>query len=132
MRREFELREEDESFLERRGFAWETIRDGGVLWVLIHGFPLPDGYNHPEASVAVMMTPGYPDAQLDMAYFHPALNRADGKPVERLTPQNLDGKVWQQWSRHRTPQNPWRSGFDNLETHTLMVEEWLKREFQKR
>jgi hypothetical protein len=45
--------------------------------------------------------------------------------------QSLDGKSFQRWSRHRTAENPWRIGRDNLGTHIILVEDWLAREFEK-
>jgi len=34
----------------------------------------------------------------------------------------LDNKTFQQWSRHRTPANPWREGVDNLGTHVPLAD----------
>ena len=78
------------------------------------------------------MEPGYPRAQLDMAFFYPALSRADQQPINAVIPLIIDQKNFQQWSRHRTPQNPWREGIDNLATHVSLVPVWLEQEFEKR
>jgi hypothetical protein len=43
----------------------------------------------------------------------------------------LDGKQFQQWSRHRTGANPWRPGLDNVCTHLLLVNSWLEKELRK-
>src|SRR5690348_13981378 len=75
MRRDFDLPEEDEDFLESLGRPWETVRDGGAQWLLLHEFPFPDGYNHATGSIAIAIPSGYRTAQLDMAYFNPALAR---------------------------------------------------------
>lgn len=75
---------------------------------------------------------GYPGAPLDMAYFLPHLAQADGKPINALSPHQFDGKVWRRWSRHRNGTNPWIEGEDNLTTHMVYVESWLKDEFRKR
>jgi hypothetical protein len=66
-----------------------------------------------------------------MAYFYPALARANGRPIPATTTDTFDGKVWQRWSRHRTSANPWRPGIDNLATHFGLIEHWLTRELQK-
>lgn len=132
MRREFELLPEDEQFLIELGLPWETVMDGSP-WVLIHDFPTHDGYNHARVTVAIRMETGYPNAQLDMAYFFPALARKDGKPIGRTEAhQAIEGKSFQRWSRHRTSQNPWKPGEDNLGTHIHLVEDWLAREFEKK
>jgi len=131
MRRQFDLLPEDEQFLEEYGLPWETIVDGSQ-WVLIHDFPLPAGYNHAKVTAAIRMETGYPQSELNMVYFYPALARVDGRQIGATqATQALDGKVFQRWSRHRTGANPWRAGQDNLGTHIILVEDWLEREFEK-
>lgn len=132
MRREFDLPDEDRAFLDAYGCPWETVVDGSP-WVLLHGFPTQDaGYNHDAVTAAIRIETGYPKAALDMVYFHPALARKDGRAIGATqATQQLDGKVFQRWSRHYTPANPWVVGEHNLGTHILTVEGWLMREFEK-
>lgn len=131
LRRQFDLLEDDDVFLKEYGLPWETVTDGSP-WVLIHQFKTPPGYNHDLVTVAIRIETGYPNAQLDMVYFYPALARADGKPIGATdAKQMLDGKEYQRWSRHRTPQNPWVPGRDGLGTHVILIEDWLEREFYK-
>lgn len=132
LRKEFDLLEEDEAYLSSLGLPWETAKLSNQNWVLIHNYPLPEGYNVPTASMAIRMIAGYPTAQLDMVYFYPSLIRADGLPIGALTNYSLDGKTYQQWSRHRTSVNPWRSDIDNLGTHIPLADFWLSNEFEKR
>lgn len=130
-RRQFDLFEEDEVFLKEYGLPWETIVDGSQ-WVLIHKLRTPPGYNHECVTAAIRIETGYPNAQLDMVYFYPALARTDGKPIGATdSKQILDGKEHQRWSRHRTPENPWVAGRDGLGTHVILIEDWLEREFEK-
>jgi Prokaryotic E2 family E len=122
MRREFVLPEEDEEFLESLGVAWEAIREGGGQWLLLHDFPFPDGYNHAAGSIAIAIPSGYRTAQLDMAYFHPALIRLDGVPLKQTqVVQQIDGKAWQRWSRHYS----WRADIDWLAIHVAHIKNWL-------
>lgn len=132
MRRAFQLPEADEAHLAGLGLPWEAVADGGARWLLVHGWPLPAGYNHPAVSVAVRIEPGYPEAQLDMVYVFPPLARADGAGINNLSGQALDGKDWQRWSRHRTGENPWRPGVDDLSAHLFLVDDWFAREFVRR
>jgi hypothetical protein len=132
MRRQFTLPEGDETHLKACGLDWETIIEGGVRWILLHGFAVPGGYSQRTATAAVRMETGYPDTQLDMVYFHPGLARTDARAVGALTTQVLDGKTFQRWSRHRTSQNPWRPGEDDLASHLALVEHWLEREISSR
>jgi hypothetical protein len=130
LRREFALPPEDVAFLDDMGWLWEAVRDGNTMWLLIHEYPVPDGYQRKATSVALQLAASYPEAQIDMAYFCPGLARVDGRGIRQLAEQRLDGKVWQRWSRHRTAQNPWQPGVDGLETHMLLVREWLVRELR--
>ena len=126
MRREFRLPEEDEEDLNARGLPWETILEGGSRWLLINDYKLPPGYDRATVSVALLIPPGYPDTQIDMVYFFPGLS--NGRFINALSAQAIDGKAWQRWSRHRTAQNPWRPGLDGVSTHLGCVDDWLARE----
>jgi hypothetical protein len=128
MRRQFELAEEDVQGLLALGLEWEAIIDGNTKWLLVHGYPIREGYNHRQASAALRISPSYPDDQIDMVYFSPALALASGRAIRQLTLTVIDGKHFQQWSRHRTAQNPWRPSLDNISTHLLQVNNWLDRE----
>ena len=129
LRRHFDLSADDQRFLDEYGLPWETLVDGSQ-WVLVHDFPTVAGYNHSRVTAAIRLETGYPNTELNMVYFFPALARADGKAIGATQAiQQIDGKVFQRWSRHRTAQNPWKAGRDNIGTHILLVEDWLAREF---
>ena len=131
LRRDFDLLPQDEKFLEEYGHPWETASDGSQ-WVLIHKFLTHDGYNHLRVTAAIRLETGYPNTELNMVYFFPALARKDGRAIGATqAKQVIDGKTYQRWSRHRTAENPWRVGFDGLETHVYLIEDWLAREFER-
>lgn len=131
MRREFELGPDDARALDALGLVWETIRyghpHGQSLWLIIHDFPIPTGYNVTRARVAIRLDT-YPPGMIDMAYFNPPLARSDGKQINNLTTTDVDGATYQQWSRHYA----WTNGTDTLGTHIRKVRGWLKHEFRKR
>lgn len=127
MRREFDLGSDDARALEALGYRWETVKVAGGLWLIIHKFPVPAGYNVEAAQVAIRLDT-YPPGIIDMAYFSPALARTDGRPINNLTEFPLDGSNYQQWSRHYS----WTAGKDTLATHLRKVRGWLKHEFRKR
>jgi len=131
MRRQFQLGEEDEECLAARGLPWEAVIDNRAKWLIFPDYPVPEGYNVSAASAAIRIPPSYPDDQIDMVYFFPALALKSGKPIGQLSTIALDGKAYQQWSRHRTAANPWRPGLDNTCTHLLQVDSWLERELRK-
>jgi hypothetical protein len=130
MRRAFQLGEEDVECLAARGLGWEALIEAASKWVIVHGYPVPEGYNHRVADVALRIPPSYPDGDIDMVYFFPEIKLVNGRMIRALTPLVIDGKQYQQWSRHRTPQNPWRPGLDNICTHLLQVDSWLERELK--
>jgi hypothetical protein len=131
LRRQFDLLPQDRQFLDEYGLLWETIVDGSQ-WVLIHDFPSHEGYNHLSVTVAIRIETGYPNTELNMVYFFPALARKDGRPIGATeATQAIEGKTYQRWSRHRTPQNSWKIGRDYLGTHVILIEDWLAREFEK-
>jgi len=132
MRREFNLPEQDTEFLEASGYDWEAIRVNNASWVLIHDFNIPEGYTTNKVTAALRIDNGYPTSQIDMVYFSPHLHRADGKTINALAMQSIDGKQYQRWSRHRTPANPWRRELDDISTHLSLITYWLEREFKLR
>lgn len=127
MRRDFELGPADVRALDALGCSWEAIRSGFGRYVLIHGHAVPDGYNHPAVDVAIRLDV-YPPGPLDMAYVHPPLARADGKAINNLSLLEIDGKPFQQWSRHYA----FRPGVDTLTSHLRRFRSWLTHEFRKR
>lgn len=131
MRRDFPLPPEDVSYLKSLELPWETVKEGGKLWLLVHKWPVPEGYNERAVSVALLIEASYPDVQIDMAYFHPALALANGPAIRALANQSIDKKIWQRWSRHRTKANSWRPGLDGIGTHLTQVNHWLERELTK-
>lgn len=130
MRREFSLAEDDETCLKDTGLVWETIIERNTKWLILRQYPISVGYNVSVADAALRILPSYPDGQIDMVYFHPALALTSGRSIKALSLLALENKQYQQWSRHRTAANPWRPGLDNVCTHLLQVDSWLTRELQ--
>lgn len=129
LRKQFSLPEEDMEYLESLALDFETIIDGNAKWLILYNYKVPQGYNFSETQAAIKIENGYPVTQLDMIYFNPPLMRNDAKPIRALANMVIDGRNFQRWSRHRTPQNPWRAGVDDLSTHLSLAKYWLEREF---
>jgi hypothetical protein len=130
MRRQFQLTKDDTDGLAARGLEWEGLVEGQTQWLIIHKYPIPEGYNTRAALAALRIPASYPDVDIDMIYFYPPLALTSGKAIKQLSPLSIDGKQYQQWSRHRTPLNPWRPGLDNVCTHLLQADTWLDRELR--
>jgi hypothetical protein len=131
LRQDFHLPETDSTYLNGRALPWEAVLDGGSQWLIIHDWRVPSGYNHSLTKLGLLIPPSYSDAPLDMVYFSNHLARTDGIPIKNLSPINICGAQWQQWSRHRTQANPWRPGVDDIASHLALVDEWLRRELTK-
>jgi Prokaryotic E2 family E len=131
-RRQFRLPAADEAFLDHLGLRWEAVIDANMRWIIIYALPLPLGYGRAAADVAIQILPAYPPGKLDMAYFNPPLARVDGRTIPNTQAVvALDGKNWQQWSRHRTAANPWLDGEDSFGSHFLYMQSWLVAELER-
>lgn len=127
-RREFALSPVDNIFLDGLQLRWEALSRGGRLWVIIYGAPLPVGFQVSVADVAIEIAAGYPTSQLDMAYFYPPLALTNGHSLSCVQAvEQLEGKGWQRWSRHRIGKSVWVPGVDDLEKHFAYVQDWLCR-----
>jgi hypothetical protein len=129
--RDFALSEEDTEILDGLGFRWETIAEKSVARVVLRKYRLPAGYNHATADISLRIEPSYPTTQIDMVSVSPPLARADGGSIGGLSEFQFEDRTWQQWSRHRTGENPWRAGIDNIGTHLKLVDHWFARELLK-
>lgn len=130
LRRDLVLPPDDVAYLNTSHPGWQTVRDGKACWLVIPDYPVPEGYNHHEVTAVLRLEPGYPDTQIDMVFFSPLLTRTDGATIPATgTQRTINGESFQRWSRHRSAQNPWRPGEDNIESHMLLVRHWLEREF---
>lgn len=128
-RMDFALRPSDVEALDATGLKWEAIKDAqGAQWVFLYEYPLCAGYSSRKVTLALLLVPGYPDAQIDMAFVSPALTLISGRTLANLSPRPINGVAFQQWSRHRTAANPWRPGIDDVGTHLVLVKSWFDRE----
>jgi hypothetical protein len=131
-RRQFRLPQGDEEFLTGLGLAWETIVEAQLRWLLLRNFPIPSGYDRSVADVAILIQPGYPPGLIDSAYVYPPLTRTDRRMIPNAQgQQNIDGRVWQFWSRHRVPELPWVEGEDDLASHIHWTQSWLAAEIER-
>lgn len=129
IRRDFALLPADEAWLGDRGHDWSTFVENGRRWLLLRGIQMPAGYNVDVADVAMEIPTSYPMAEIDMFYCFPPLARNDGQTIPQTqVSENITGRPFQRWSRHRGAAAPWRPGKDSVVTHMLLVEESLARE----
>lgn len=130
-RRDFELLDEDHIFLDQLALRWATILDNGVRWLLIYGYPLPEGYSSETVDLALLIPTEYPDAQLDMFYLHPAVALTCGRQLDCCNAtMTIEGLDYQRWSRHRQS-SAWDPLKDNVTTHLGLVDGCLAREVEQ-
>ncbi len=131
-RRDFALLPTDQAWLDARNPDWSTMIDGGRRWLVLRGMTLPAGYNVTVVTIAMEIPTAYPMAEIDMFYCHPHLSRTDGRPIPQTQiVENVGGRPFQRWSRHRGAVAPWVPGKDSVVTHLLLIDESLSREVDK-
>ena len=127
IRREFGLPAEDQAFLNAQSLPWETLRTPYGACLFIRDLPVPDGYTIEKVDLGLIIPTSYPAAEIDMAYFSPALHLKSGRHIGGLTNAEIDSRTFQRWSRHRAP-GQWVPGVDNVATHLYLVNNWLTKE----
>lgn len=131
VRADFMVLEEDAEYLNAKGYTWEAVKQPDAKRIVVRGFEPPQGFTPAKVDMFVILPEGYPDTQIDMVYFYPALGRDDSRTIRSLVTNDFEGKTWQGWSRHRTENSPWRQGIDNLGTHLMLVDDFLRAELSK-
>lgn len=129
--REQQLPSFDLEFLDLKEYEHHLIQEGNNTWLVIHSIEIPIGYNVTTADLALLIPTRYPAVQIDMFNFSPPLKRVDGKGIPAATLRSINGKSFQQWSRHRSPANPWIAGEDNLESHLALITSCLVKELKR-
>lgn len=132
MARQFAVLEGDESFLDGTFPVWETITDAERHWLIVRGYPVPPGYTVSSIDLALLVPPNYPQAEIDMFYVDPPLRLVSGVaiPCTEATEQ-IAGRSFQRWSRHRGPGSRWNPAKDNMVTHLALVEEAIAKEVRE-
>lgn len=135
LRRQFALPEDDVELLDGCGLPWETVvlveNGQRSLWLFVHDVPLPRGLEARDqpcvtldtATLGLRVT-GYPGANLDMVYLYPPLARVSRSPIGALSDLQLDGRTFQQWSRHYA----FDPATNTLFSHFRTAQTWLEKE----
>lgn len=123
-----QLLEEDELYLQERGYAFELVPNGAGGCLIIKGYPLAPGkYDRDLVDLLICIPQGYNDAKLDMFYVDPEVRlKATGQHPDRAAHFEVHAqRRWQRFSRH-LPQ--WRPGIDMLRNYVPLI----NRELQNR
>lgn len=121
------LPQQDTLCLVERGFKHTVSLEANMTCVVLHGYPLPIGYDHTESDLLLRLSPGFPDVQPDMWWFDPAIRLQDGRTIKatEVMEHHLE-RSWQRWSRHLSS-GQWRSGIDSLESFLALIRKELER-----
>lgn len=128
-RRDFALLGIDVTYLDRLQLKWETIIEERRRWLLIHNFPVPEGYTVARTKLALEIPPAYPGAAIYGFYAYPPLALASGRTIASTQLRGtLLGVEFHGWSRHRGSTAPWNPATDNVITQLGLVEAALVKE----
>lgn len=86
---------------------------GGWSFLVISGYQLPGGFQPAGVDLLVKLPPGFPDAQPDMFWVHPAVKTASGTLPRATCIEQLLGKDWQRFSWHLSA-GAWQPGVSTL------------------
>jgi hypothetical protein len=127
--RTFALLEIDENYLDLLGMRWETIIEADRRWLLLHDYPLPDGYTTERTKLALEIPSTYPAAQIYGFYAYPPLALVSGRVIPSTQLRGtLLGVEFHGWSRNRGPAAPWNASSDNVSTQLALVDAALTKE----
>ncbi|MCP3439793.1 multiubiquitin domain-containing protein [Bradyrhizobium sp. CCGUVB14] len=127
--RAFELLDADEEHLNRLGLRWETIIESDQRrWLLIHNYPVPDGFTTKLVLLALEIPPTYPQAALYGFYAFPPLALASGVGIANTQLRGtIRGQEFHGWSRNRG-NVAWNPAKDNVATQLTLVDEAMAKE----
>lgn len=120
------LPEDDESYLNEKGFGWDVYADANGGFLVVRDYALdPERYQPDRADLMIRIPSQYPLAQLDMFYVAPEVRlKIGGYPQNADIFEEFLGKRWQRFSRHLA--QPWRVGIDGLPMFLALVHNELQ------
>lgn len=93
---------------------------GGWTFLVIHNFPLPEGYTPRAVSVLIKLPPLFPEAAPDMFWVRPAARTRSGSMPKATTTEQLLGGPWQRYSWHLSS-GAWKPGESTLRDYIRCI-----------
>jgi hypothetical protein len=114
---------EELAHLDRLGLEYEVVSEGGMICVIIHKYPMPNGYQPREVDLLLRLPMGFPDVPPDMWWICPfvVLESTGADPPQAEQREQHLGREWQRWSRHLNP-GQWRPGRDSIQTFLRTIQ----------
>jgi hypothetical protein len=127
--RAFDLLVADEEYLNRLGLRWETVIEADQRrWLLIHNYPVPEGFRAKLTLLALEVPPTYPQAALYGFYAFPPLALASGGTIPNTQLRGvIRGQEFHGWSRNRGA-IAWSPSKDNVVSQLTLVDEAMAKE----
>jgi hypothetical protein len=95
-----------------------TEEPGGLIHVIFDAYPLPGGYNVATTKLLLKLPLSYPNGAPDMFWVDAGVGLANGAPLDKATPDPVNGMTWLRFSWHPAKWNP---GYDNLFTYLEFI-----------
>lgn len=120
-----QLPEDDETYLNQKGYAWQLHPDGKAALLVISDYPVNAAkYDRDKTDLLICIPEQYNNAALDMFWCDPPVKlKTGGYPDRADNFAPYLNRTWQRFSRHPT----WRAGIDSVVTFLGMIH----RELQK-
>lgn len=120
------LPEEDEAYLEDKGYHWQLLPDGSGGYLVISDYAVaPERYDRGATDLMIRIPDMYNMAGLDMYYVDPPLLlKSGGYPNAAASFETHCGRNWQRFSRHLV--SPWRAGIDRLPSFLPLIHRELQ------
>ncbi len=110
------------------GLRWETVRLSTGRWLVIHDYPVPEGFTVRRTLLALEIPSTYPGAQIYGFYAYPPLALAGGRVIECTQLRGtLLGVEFHGWSRNRGTA-PWNPAADNVATQLALADAAMAKE----
>ncbi|MEK6289216.1 MAG: E2/UBC family protein [Acidobacteriota bacterium] len=123
-----QLPEDDETYLNSKGYAWRLLSDGNGACLVISNFAVSTAlFDSAQTELMIRIPAQYNIAGLDMFYVAPEIKlRSTGEyPEAASTFEDHCGQRWQRFSRHLTT-TPWRAGVDGLPMFLALIQKELQ------
>ena len=122
------LPEDDENYLNGKGYTWRLVPEAGGGCLIISGFPVSaEVFDRAQVDLMIRIPAQYNVAGLDMFYVDPEIKlRATGShPQTASVFETYAGRRWQRFSRHLIT-TPWRPGLDGLPMYMALIQKELQ------
>lgn len=105
--------------LKTEGRGVDLVDVEGLVYIVLHAYPLPPNYNKPATELLLKIPVSYPNGRPDMFWVDEDVLLKDGRcPKSADSIETALSRKWRRFSWH--PQS-WNPGTDNLRTYLEFV-----------